>query len=183
MVRIVNAPDSTVRRSDDNFWHEPFTAYVESETEKNPKVRWSIDDVVIQGQTQYARAIIVPDPKNSTIACLKVPRNENGSGIRLTGDLQDARNTLIIRATSVEDPSMFDTREIIIAGMFFPGTFQEVMVGLAHVLALTWDWKLYAWGGNAYGQLGDGSTNPSLIPSHIDIKDPNNPARSLEELI
>ncbi len=41
------------------------------------------------------------------------------------------------------------------------------MCGYAHVLALTDDGKLYAWGSNVYGQLGNGTKTNLLMPSQV----------------
>ncbi|XP_064394072.1 RCC1 and BTB domain-containing protein 1-like [Halichondria panicea] len=44
---------------------------------------------------------------------------------------------------------------------------KEVVCGYAHVLALTDDGKLYAWGSNVYGQLGNGTKTNLLMPSQV----------------
>lgn len=43
-------------------------------------------------------------------------------------------------------------------------TWAQVAAGSTHTLALTADGRLFAWGSNLYGQLGDGSTVSSLLP-------------------
>ena len=43
----------------------------------------------------------------------------------------------------------------------------QIVCGSYHVLALTDDGLLYAWGYNNYGQLGIGSTNSSNIPVQV----------------
>ncbi len=43
----------------------------------------------------------------------------------------------------------------------------QVVCGYAHVLALTDDGKLYAWGSNVYGQLGNGTKTNLLMPSQV----------------
>ena len=43
-------------------------------------------------------------------------------------------------------------------------TILEISSGLYHNVALSSDGKLYAWGGNNYGQLGDGTANSSNVP-------------------
>ena len=43
----------------------------------------------------------------------------------------------------------------------------QVACGYAHVLALTDDGKLYAWGSNVYGQLGNGTKTNLLMPTHV----------------
>lgn len=48
-------------------------------------------------------------------------------------------------------------------------TWAQVTAGNNHTLALTADGRLFAWGGNAYGQLGFGSTAPSLLPVAVGI--------------
>ncbi|HEX8326943.1 MAG TPA: hypothetical protein VF629_05345 [Hymenobacter sp.] len=43
-------------------------------------------------------------------------------------------------------------------------SWAQVVAGNNHTLALTNDGRLYAWGSNDYGQLGDGSGMTSLVP-------------------
>lgn len=43
----------------------------------------------------------------------------------------------------------------------------KVVCGYAHVLALTDEGEVYAWGSNNYGQLGNGTKTNKLIPSLI----------------
>lgn len=43
-------------------------------------------------------------------------------------------------------------------------TFSAVSAGRFHTLAVDTDGAVWAWGRNEYGQLGDGSTDPSLVP-------------------
>jgi alpha-tubulin suppressor-like RCC1 family protein len=43
-------------------------------------------------------------------------------------------------------------------------TWVEVAAGNGHTLAITADGRLFAWGSNDFGQLGDGSTTRSLVP-------------------
>lgn len=46
-------------------------------------------------------------------------------------------------------------------------TLVQVVRGLAHTLALDSDGVVYSWGGNAEGQLGDGSARLSLVPLRV----------------
>ena len=46
---------------------------------------------------------------------------------------------------------------------------ESVVAGYAHSLALDGEGRLWAWGGNAYGQLGDGTTNNRLTPVTVDL--------------
>ncbi len=43
----------------------------------------------------------------------------------------------------------------------------QVVCGYAHVLALTDDGRLYAWGSNVYGQLGNGTKTNLLMPTQV----------------
>jgi alpha-tubulin suppressor-like RCC1 family protein len=47
------------------------------------------------------------------------------------------------------------------------GTYTRLAAGLGHSLALQADGSLYAWGDNAAGQLGTGSSTPSAIPALV----------------
>ena len=56
----------------------------------------------------------------------------------------------------------------------FPGlesgeTIRSVSAGLNHTLAVTTNGRVYAWGANRYGQLGDGTTNNITSPKPIDF--------------
>jgi alpha-tubulin suppressor-like RCC1 family protein len=44
-----------------------------------------------------------------------------------------------------------------------------VAAGIYHSLAIGSDGKLYAWGYNVYGQLGDGSTTQRLSPVQVSL--------------
>ena len=46
-------------------------------------------------------------------------------------------------------------------------SYSAVSAGYDHTMAIKSDGSLWAWGGNSYGQLGDGTTNQSLIPKQI----------------
>jgi hypothetical protein len=44
-------------------------------------------------------------------------------------------------------------------------SFRSISAGLGdHACGLTWSRRVYCWGGNKYGQLGDGTTTDSLMP-------------------
>jgi alpha-tubulin suppressor-like RCC1 family protein len=45
----------------------------------------------------------------------------------------------------------------------------QVAAGFSHTLALTADGGLYAWGGNGYGELGDGTTTSSKVPVAVNV--------------
>lgn len=51
-----------------------------------------------------------------------------------------------------------------------PGTaWTDVAVGDRHTVGLAGDGEVYAWGDNAVGQLGTGTTTPSAVPVHVDL--------------
>lgn len=50
-------------------------------------------------------------------------------------------------------------------------TLLQVSAGVSHTVALGDDGKLYAWGRNEYGQLGDGTTDSSAVP--VAVNAPN----------
>jgi alpha-tubulin suppressor-like RCC1 family protein len=49
--------------------------------------------------------------------------------------------------------------------------FADISSLYEHILALSKDGKVYAWGRNNYGQLGDGTTSTKYSPELIDIND------------
>ena len=49
-----------------------------------------------------------------------------------------------------------------------PAVVDKVATGTQHSLALAGDGSVWAWGDNSNGQLGDGSTNPSLTPIRVE---------------
>ncbi|WP_461640432.1 RCC1 domain-containing protein, partial [Leucobacter sp. BZR 635] len=54
-----------------------------------------------------------------------------------------------------------------------PGVlFQRVVSGGSHVLALTVDGQIYAWGSNSHGELGNGTTSPSGSPTPVLVQAP-----------
>jgi len=58
----------------------------------------------------------------------------------------------------------------------FPGDakIKQFSIGLCHLLALTQEGKVYAWGNNTYGQLGIGSTTPQSFPRLISFLNDEN---------
>ncbi|BDR52482.1 hypothetical protein KIM372_03890 [Bombiscardovia nodaiensis] len=49
--------------------------------------------------------------------------------------------------------------------------FTQISTGSTHVLAIGSDGNTYAWGSNAYGQLGDGTRNNIQTPSRVLVPD------------
>lgn len=48
-------------------------------------------------------------------------------------------------------------------------TWAQIAAGNDHTLALTTDGRLFAWGNNQYGQLGDGSNHDALYPVAVGL--------------
>jgi alpha-tubulin suppressor-like RCC1 family protein len=63
----------------------------------------------------------------------------------------------------------FSPAQLRQTGLLSGKIITSIASGSAHTLALTADRKLFAWGRNDYGQIGDGSTSyPRLSPVQID---------------
>ncbi len=54
----------------------------------------------------------------------------------------------------------------------FSGTVASVVAGYNHTCALTGQGKVYCWGDNRYGQLGDGTLNASSTPVQLPLSQP-----------
>lgn len=48
---------------------------------------------------------------------------------------------------------------------------QQIVCGYNHTLALSDEGKLYAWGANAYGQLGTGNKANQVTATLVDVLD------------
>lgn len=59
------------------------------------------------------------------------------------------------------------TAPVIVAGL--PGNVVEVLAGSEHSLALTADGRVFAWGRNQYGNLGNGSFDTARHPAPAEI--------------
>ena len=53
------------------------------------------------------------------------------------------------------------------SGVLSDKTITAIATGVFHTVALDSDGKIYAWGANAYGQLGDNSTTRSHVPVEV----------------
>jgi len=54
-------------------------------------------------------------------------------------------------------------------GVLAGKTISQISVGIAHCLVLTSDNKLYSWGFNQFGQLGNGTNTDSNVPIAVDM--------------
>lgn len=45
--------------------------------------------------------------------------------------------------------------------------WSQISVGTNHSIAIKTDGTLWAWGGNYFGQLGDGTTADKIVPTQI----------------
>ena len=93
------------------------------------------------------------------------------SGGLLTIADSEPKGELTVRVTSVFDPDFSDSVTITIASL--PSTMKAVSPGGKHTAAIGSDGSLWAWGGNEFGQVGDGSTDNqrlgfSRIGNHFD---------------
>jgi len=83
-------------------------------------------------------------------------------GYNSDGELGD--ETTETRETPVEIQEKFNLINILEYSLMFDETIIDVSVGREHFAAVTSYGKLYIWGGNGYGQLGDGTTISDNIP-------------------
>jgi alpha-tubulin suppressor-like RCC1 family protein len=56
----------------------------------------------------------------------------------------------------------------VMSGVLAGKTITDISAGTYHTVALDSDGKVYAWGHNTYGQLGNNSTDHSSIPVEVD---------------
>jgi alpha-tubulin suppressor-like RCC1 family protein len=97
-----------------------------------------------------------------------IPDNFNDPAESYTappGLLREGTNTLEIELVNFgpADPTGLDYRATIGEPAEAPG-FRQISAGWSHTCGVATDDRLYCWGDNAYGQLGDGSTNGSDVP-------------------
>ena len=91
-------------------------------------------------------------PTNEFTAILKSDGTVWTIGKNENGQLGDGTNEDKIEAVQVKiDENTYLTNVI------------KISVGEEHVLALTKEGKVYAWGANTYGQLGIGTTTESNV--------------------
>ncbi|MCL2381419.1 MAG: hypothetical protein FWC64_07470 [Treponema sp.] len=78
-----------------------------------------------------------------------------------------------VRATSRENPRAIDNMYVDITGGSLPADgWRMVSVGEYHALALTADNRLFSWGRNNSGQLGNGEANGSNVTSPAEVARP-----------
>jgi len=59
--------------------------------------------------------------------------------------------------------------EVDMTGVLAGKTITAISAGAYHTVALDSDGKVYAWGHNSYGQLGNNSNEPSSVPIEVDM--------------
>ena len=119
-----------------------------------------------------------PVPQNVTWSLHKTdgtryPNDETLDGtevqngvLTVGGKEQYSTSSVVVRATAVGYDNVYaNTSTISITGNRVVGDWRMVKTGIDHVMAITWEGrKLYTWGRNAYGQLGQGNRNNSTDP-------------------
>ena len=93
---------------------------------------------------------------NASTAAIDINDNLYAWGLNTSGQLGDG--TTAYRSSPVQIGSFFDT-------------WNYVSVGLSHTIAIKSDGKLYTWGGNTNGQLGDGTTTSRSSPVMVGTSD------------
>jgi alpha-tubulin suppressor-like RCC1 family protein len=117
------------------------------------------------GSTSSLTAVPVSFPAGTVITDIAA---DDGHSLALTddgrvfawgrnGDGQLGDGTTIDRSTPVE------------VTLPVPVPVAAIGTGRAHSLAALTTGELYAWGANAHGQLGDGTTTPSAVPVAIPV--------------
>ena len=82
----------------------------------------------------------------------------------------ETNDTVRVVATSTVNPSLTVYADVNLSGAIIAGDWELVAIGLDHVMAITWDGQLYAWGANANnqgGMLGDGTTIGRTSPTRV----------------
>jgi alpha-tubulin suppressor-like RCC1 family protein len=83
-------------------------------------------------------------------------------GMNNFGNLGDT--TTVNKSSPVQVTSVVD---------FYTSSWTSVSAGLSHTQGILSDGKLYAWGGNATGQIGDGTTVNKSVPIQVNVTGPN----------
>jgi len=145
----------------------------------------AITIVAYNGVTQRAVEVSLKSDLQNTARKLAIYHTDNGSYPgTLTDDLKaqssntslfyesTSSTTFCLSATSSNAPTL--AFRITEAGTIQTGacpgasvSWAQVSAGYNHTLALTSNGKVYAWGSNGSGQVGDGTTNTAVTPVDI----------------
>jgi alpha-tubulin suppressor-like RCC1 family protein len=93
---------------------------------------------------------------------------------KVSGDslemLEDGQHTVRVESSNTSGTAVFSEVTFTVdttPAEPYPQTFKQVSAGGFHTVALTLDGRLWAWGYNEFGQLGDGTTITRLTPVQV----------------
>lgn len=102
-----------------------------------------------------------------------IPENTTNDTVFLTKLFKHSITEAFAYDFSPKDFFILDSSENVDCNNCSPleqqNKYLQITTGLFHACALTATGKVYCWGNNSYGQLGDGSFSPRLVPTQVKI--------------
>ncbi len=123
-------------------------------------------NVVIQSDT----VITATTPVAFSVGDVKL-RVSNTDGQYAEASFTYRKTAPVISSITPSVGPLYGGRAVSIAGSNFQKTlrFKDVIASDTFSIGITYDGKLYGWGGNNTGQLGNGTTVNSAIPTPVDM--------------
>lgn len=114
--------------------------------------------ITVQGENLKGAASLSSITKGSSSTCGIVEGRAYCWGYNNRGQLGDGTTT------NSSSPVAVDT-----SGVLSGKTMTAISAGDSHTIAIDSDGKVYTWGYNSYGQLGNGSTVDSSVPVEVSM--------------
>ncbi|MCC6770604.1 MAG: Ig-like domain-containing protein [Gemmatimonadaceae bacterium] len=139
---------------------------------------WGAQTAGELGNGSFASPVVTPTPISSTTKFTSVDANSTNSFISTTcgvaqngqawcwGNNDRGQLGNASASTCTFSTTAFDCSAVPLA-VTGGRRFSELAVGLRHVCALDGNGKVYCWGDNGAGQLGNNSVTPSQVPVQV----------------